>query len=88
MCLDLESFKTSCKNLCDGQQEHGKVKANNFCYLGSSCKNFRGIRVFPTRQKKKQWANKCDWPKVCEVAELLSQMSIKTYHHHQKTERV
>ena len=53
MCLDLESFKTSCKNLCDGQQEHGKVKANNFSNLGSLYNNFRGIRVFPTGQKKK-----------------------------------
>ena len=54
LCLDLESFNTSCKNLCDVQQQHGKVVANNFNHLGSPCKNFRGITVCPTHKKERE----------------------------------
>ena len=69
--LDLESFKTSCKNLYDRQQKHGKVEANNFNHFSTPCKNFKGTTVCPTHQKWKERAYTCDWPQVCEMAGII-----------------
>ena len=114
LLLDIDTFKSHCKNVCDINDQKKKEEANNFHYWGNPNKVVRHNRqkqsnyqkrnqdygyqsknydfsnqqpraymnqnnngnvsesqICPRHKTYRENANKCDWPKICKMADII-----------------